>query len=353
MAVERSAGATDGPLGLDRFPRVELCHRPTPLEPLPRLSHHLGGPSLWVKRDDCTGLATGGNKARKLEFLLGQALAEGADTVVTIGAPQSNHVRQTAAAAARLGLACHGVIERWDPGPTSDYLETGNVLVDRLVGLRFEWQPPGTDLAVAAAAVVERLSAEGRRPYLIPTGGSNPVGALGYVEAADEITAQSTALDVGFAAIVVATGSAGTHAGLLAGFRAIGRTPTILGVSVRRRSDELAGIVHGLATETGELIGAPTVDRTAVLVDDRSVGAGYGVPGDDTVEAIELAAGHEGLLLDPVYTGKAMAGLIRAIRDGRFDPSDDVLFVHTGGAAALFAYRDRLAPTPNGERITP
>ena len=349
MADEPSPVATpvDDPLDLARFPRIPLGHRPTPIEPLDRLSDHLGGPRLFVKRDDCTGLATGGNKTRKLEFLLGEAIEAGADAVVTVGAPQSNHVRQTAAAAARTGLACHVLLERWRPPGTTDYLRTGNVLLDELFGAAIEWCDPGTDLATASEQACQRLAANGRRPYLVPIGGSTATGALGYVDAAVEISSQPR----GFDHVVVATGSAGTHAGLLAGLRALDVDLPVLGVSVKRRAERLAKTVAALADETADKLGTPSVATGAVVVDDRSVGPGYGEPDDSTVEAIELTARLEGLLLDPVYTGKAMAGMIRRIRDGSFAPSDRVLFLHTGGTQALYAYLDRFT-TGTGDTST-
>lgn len=336
------------PIGLDRFPRVELCHRPTPIEPLDRLADHLGGPRLFVKRDDCTGLATGGNKTRKLEFLLGQAIAERADTVVTVGAPQSNHVRQTAAAAARTGLACHALLERWTPPGTDDYLDSGNVLLDQLFGATIEWCEPGTDLAEASAAAVERLTAEGRRPYLVPVGGSTAIGALGYVDAAAEIVQAMTDGGHRFDHLVGATGSTGTHAGLLVGFAVLDAEVRVLGVSVKRRAEQLAAMVADLTDATTATLGTAPVPAEAVVIDDRSVGEGYGIPGDDTVEAIDLTARLEGLLLDPVYTGKAMAGLIRWVREGRFDDAERVLFLHTGGTQALYAYRGRLTGAVTG-----
>jgi L-cysteate sulfo-lyase len=344
------------PLGLARFPRVELCHRPTPIEPLDRLSDHLGGPRLFVKRDDCTGLATGGNKTRKLEFLLGEALAEGADTVVTVGAPQSNHVRQTAAAAARVGVHCHAVLERWSPAETTDYFRTGNVLLDQLLGATIEWCGAGADLAAASAVACERLAADGRRPYLVPVGGSTATGALGYVEAAGEIVSQRP--DEPFDWIITATGSTGTHAGLLVGSAALGCDTKVLGFSVKRRAEPLARMVHELCELTAAKLGVSpvpvdavpfdAVPFDAVVVDDGSVAGGYGVPDASTIEAVELTARLEGLLLDPVYTGKAMAGLIRRVRSGFFDPSDRVLFLHTGGSQALYAYQELLGQRSDG-----
>lgn len=326
------------PLDLARFPQVPLCHRPTLIEPMGRLSAHLGGPRLWVKRDDCTGLATGGNKTRKLEFLVGAAMAEGADILVTQGAVQSNHVRQTAAAACRMGLDCHVLLERRVPDRDAAYERTGNVLLDALFGASHEFRPAGLDMNAEAAAVAERLRAEGRRPYLIPGGGSNAVGALGYAVCAEEIARAGRRFDC----LVTATGSTGTQAGLVAGFAAVGLDMPVLGVSVRQPQARQVAAVHALTVKTCETLGVPPVPQEAIRVDDGYVGEGYGIPAASTLEAIRLAARQEGLLLDPVYSGKGMAGLIGMIRAGTLKAGTDVLFLHTGGAAALFAYEDQI-----------
>ncbi len=329
-------------LNLDRFPRAALCHRPTPLEPMPRLSEHLGGPSLWIKRDDCTGLATGGNKTRKLEFLVGEALAQGADMLVTQGAVQSNHVRQTAAAACRAGLGCHALLEHRVPDADEDYDSSGNVFLDQLFGASMEYRGPGLDMNAEAEQAAERLRADGHRPYFIPGGGSNPVGALGYVDCARELVEESRLDRIDW--IVMATGSTGTQAGLLAGLHAMDARMPVLGVSVRQQAEAQIDAVHGLALGTCEKLGVDPLPRERVLVDDTKVGPGYGIPAESTLEAIELAARLEGLLLDPVYSGKGFAGLVDRVRQGAFAADDTVVFLHTGGAAALFAYRDALAP---------
>jgi L-cysteate sulfo-lyase len=327
-------------INLDQFPRVSLCHRPTPLEAMPRLSRALGGPQLFIKRDDCTGLAGGGNKTRKLEFLVGEALKQNADMLVTQGAIQSNHVRQTAAAACRFGLKCHALLERrvTEHGPA--YASTSNVFLDRLFGATLEYRPSGLDMNAEAAAVVEQLRAAGHRPYFIPGGGSNPTGALGYVEVAQEIMQQCADQDLRFDWLVMATGSTGTHAGLLAGFHAMGATLPVMGVSVRQPRERQMKAVHSLAQATTELLGAAAISAQRTIVDDRFVGTGYGIPVASTLEAIAMTARHEGILLDPVYTGKGMAGLIGLTREGFFKPSDRVVFLHTGGAVALHAYED-------------
>lgn len=332
-------------IDLDQFPRVALCHQPTPIEPMLRLSEHLGGPNLFIKRDDCTGLATGGNKTRKLEFLVGDALKQNADMLVTQGAVQSNHVRQTAAAACRFGLKCHGLLERRVPDRHQDYEETGNVLLDKLFGATLEFRPSGLDMNAEAQAVTDKLRNAGHRPYFIPGGGSNEIGALGYVSCAQEILHQSAASGTDFDWIVMATGSTGTQAGLVAGLHAEGSSLPVMGVSVRQKHDVQVKAVHGLVTRTLEKISGPDVSMDSILVDDGYVGDGYGLPADSTLDAISIAAKYEGLLLDPVYSAKGFAGLLGLIAADFFKPSDNVLFLHTGGSVALFAYEALLAET--------
>lgn len=329
---------------LSRFPRVRLCHAPTPLEPMPRLSALLGGPKLWIKRDDCTGLATGGNKTRKLDFLMGEALERGADCVVTQGAVQSNHVRQTVAAAARLGLDSVVLLERRVPDVAPDYETTGNVFLDRLLGAEIRFVEGGGDMNAAAEALGRELAAEGRRPYVIPGGGSNAVGALGYVSCALEILAQANDLGLRVDHLVHATGSAGTQAGLVVGFEGTHSGIPVLGISVRQPREKQEAAVHALAQRTAEHLGvAGGVAREAVVADSDHVGPGYGQPTPEMVEAIRLLARTEGILLDPVYSGKGMAGLIAAVRGGRFRPDENVVFLHTGGAVGLFAYEGLFA----------
>ncbi|MEL6266331.1 MAG: D-cysteine desulfhydrase [Pseudomonadota bacterium] len=336
------AEAAQARIDFDRFPSMALCHRPTPIERMIRLSERLGGPSLWIKRDDCTGLATGGNKTRKLEFLMGEALRENADIVVTQGAVQSNHVRQTAAAACLAGLDCHALLERRVPGTDDTYETSGNVLLDRLFGCSIEYRPPGLDMNAEAEAVGARLRAEGRRPYVIPGGGSNVTGALGYARCAQEILDQAGESGLAFDWLVTATGSTGTHAGLVAGLHAMGSDLPVMGISVRQPMARQIGAVHALARATAERLGAPALPQSRVLVDDGYVGPGYGIPATSTIEAIEITARQEGILLDPVYSAKGMAGLIGLIRKGFFRAEDRVLFLHTGGATALFAYQAAL-----------
>ncbi len=331
-----------GRINFDRFPRVRFCHSPTPIEPMPRLGELLGGPNLYIKRDDCTGLATGGNKTRKLEFLVGEALQQNADILVTQGAVQSNHVRQTAAAACRVGLKCHGLLERRVGNTKPAYEETGNVFLDRVFGASLEFRPAGLDMNAEASNVADRFKSEGMRPYFIPGGGSNEIGALGYAVCAQEIVEQGAATDIKFDWLVMATGSTGTQAGLVAGFQAMGHDLPVMGVSVRQPRDRQIEAVRALTQRTLVKLAARNTTPEKVIVDDGYVGEGYGVPANSTHEAIALAARSEGVLLDPVYSGKGMAGLIGLVRQGFFKPTDNVLFLHTGGSAALFAYEEAI-----------
>jgi len=310
---------------LDR--RVVLAHLPTPLEPLDRLGGHLGmeRDCLWVKRDDATGLAGGGNKARKLEYLCEEAVVHGCDTLVTGGGRQSNHVRMTAAAANKLGLRCTVVF-----GSDPPSVPSGNVLLDELLGPEMVWAGPLDYYGVETAIehTTRRLIEEGRRPYAMPIGGASAVGALGYVKAAHELADQLPHVEL----VVVADGSGGTHAGLVAG---LGSHDRVLGVDVGTRPD-LDEQVPAKAAETARLAGLnePAGD---LQIDHDRFGDGYGAPTDECREALDLAARLEGLVLDPVYSGKAMAGLIAARRDGRIERDTQVVFLHTGGMPALFA----------------
>ena len=336
-------------MNLDKFPRANLCHKPTPLERMPRLSEHLGGPNLWVKRDDCTGLATGGNKTRKLDFLIGEALSKGVDTVVTQGAIQSNHVRQTVAAACKCGLKPHVLLEHRVPEQHCDehYQNSGNVLLDQLFGATIEYRPAELDMNAQAQAVTEKLNQNGNKAYFIPGGGSNETGALGYAECAQEIVEQSSDLEFKPDWIVQATGSTGTQAGMVAGVHCLAANIPVMGVSVRQPKEKQIDAVFNLASSTVEMLCAPILSKDSILVDDGYVGEGYGIPAKSTLEAIQLAARFEGLLVDPVYSGKGLAGLIGMIRQGFFEASDNIVFLHTGGESALFAYERKLAPILN------
>jgi L-cysteate sulfo-lyase len=330
-------------MGLENFARLRIAHLPTPLEPLPGLSRALGGPKLFVKRDDCTGLATGGNKARKLDFLMADALAQKANVVITHGAVQSNHVRQTAAIATKLGLDCHVILEDRTGRSDNSHRESGNVILDRLFGARVSVVPGGSDMKMAIDGLAETLRRDGATPYVIPGGGSNALGALGYVECASELLSQAQAAGIRVDQIVHATGSAGTQAGLVAGLRAYGSAISVLGISVRWPRERQQSAVISLAREVAELLeSSSTLSSHDVVVTDAYVGAGYGVATDDILSAITLVARTEGILLDPVYTGKAMAGLIDLVRHGRFSSDENVVFLHTGGSAGLFGYLPEL-----------
>ncbi|TAK06722.1 MAG: D-cysteine desulfhydrase [Rhizorhabdus sp.] len=325
---------------LDRFPRVALAHRPTPLEALPRLSDRLGGPRILVKRDDCTGLAGGGNKSRQLEYLLGDALSQGADTLITHGAIQSNHVRQTAAAAAKLGLRCRLILERRTDHGDPAYLQSGNVLMDYLLGAEIAAiLPRGADMAAATIALGDECRRAGGKPYIIPGGAASALGALGYVDCAGELAGQADRAGLTIDHVILASGSGGTHAGLVAGFHAIEPRIAVTGFSVGVGTNQHDHVLS-LARDTWSLIGgAGTVGSGEVRVSDVAAGAGYGMPGETTIEAIRLVARCEGIMLDPVYTGKAMAGLMAMIGEGLFTPDETVVFIHTGGLPSLFAYK--------------
>ncbi len=326
-------------MSIDDLPRIKLGHLPTPLEPLDRLSELLGGPRIWVKRDDATGLATGGNKTRKLEFLIADAIERGADTVVTVGAMQSNHARQTAAAAARVGLRCELLLENRHAIPDPAYETGGNVVLDRLLGADIIEQDKGTDLAVALERRGHDLACDGRSPYLVPLGGSDAVGALGYVDCAFELLKQAETNGLEVDHVVHATASAGTQAGLVAGFAAAGVSVPVTGVSAGMSAPMLSKLVFDIAVTSADMIGAAgSVDPTMVVIDDSQVGPGYGLPTDAMREAVGTTARLEALILDPVYTGKAMAGLFEMVRTGRFDSCDNMVFIHTGGVAGLLAY---------------
>lgn len=331
-----------------RFPRVSLAHLPTPLHPLPRLSKALGGATIWMKRDDCTGLAGGGNKTRKLEFLLGETLAQQADVVITQGAVQSNHVRQTAAAAAMCGLPCHALLEDRLASSEVNANENGNVLLDKLFQAELSRFPAGSDMNAEMERLARELVAAGsyKNPYIIPGGGSNAVGALGYANAALELLHQANAQQLKIDCIIHATGSTGTQAGLVAGLRGCNAGIPLLGISVRAERAIQEENVLRLAQRTAQLLGlaqegAPTAAAATaaeVVVNSDYVGEGYGIPAAGTLEAISLLATLEGVLLDPVYSGKGMAGLIDLVRTGQLAEYDNIVFIHTGGAQALPGY---------------
>lgn len=324
---------------LARFPRVSLGHLPTPLEPLDRLSEALGGPRFWVKRDDCTGLSSGGNKTRKLEFLMADAQAQRADTIITQGATQSNHARQTAAASAKLGMACHILLEDRTGSNDGNYILNGNVLLDRLHGASVSKRPGGADMNAEMESLAATLRGQGKKPYIIPGGGSNPIGALGYVNCARELTEQAAGMGLQIDALVHATGSSGTQAGLVAGLAAIESDIHLLGIGVRAPQEKQEAMVYDLACRTVAHMGLATdIDRTAVRANCDYVGPGYGLPTQGMISAVKMLAETEGLLFDPVYSGKGLDGLLDLTRKGHFDGMNNVVFLHTGGSAALFGY---------------
>lgn len=326
-------------MNLSRFPRIRLAHLPTPLEPLTRLSEELGGPEIWIKRDDCTGLSTGGNKTRKLEFLMAEAQNQGADTVMTQGAIQSNHVRQTSAFAAKLGIKCHALLEDRTGYTDDNYNHNGNVFIDLLHGATYEKRGPGLDMNAEMESVAEKLREGGANVYTIPGGGSNSTGALGYVDCAFEILHQANEMGLVIDHIVHATGSAGTQAGLISGLKAMNVNIPLLGISVRAPKEEQEENVYNLAIDTTAKLGCPSVvNRDDIVANSDYVGEGYGLPTEAGIEAITMFAELEGILLDPVYSSKGASGLIDLIRKGRFKKSDRVVFIHTGGSASLFGY---------------
>lgn len=347
MNRRKFAGLTEG-LGfgtyffmrIESLPRFSLTQLPTPLEKLERLTRELNGPELWIKRDDLTGLALGGNKTRKLEFLVGQALEQGADTLITVGAAQSNHCRQTAAAAAKAGLKCELILNGKKPE-----IPNGNLLLNELLGAGEHWiKRP--QRAAKLRELPEQLRAQGRRPYVIPVGGSNGIGAVGYVVAMQELTAQLHERQQRVDHLVFGTSSGGTQAGIVLGARLTGFTGQLHGLSIDKNDPEHAEYeieVAQIANECAEYIGADVrVTKDDVKVVYGYMGEGYGVVGNLEREAIRLLARSEGIVLDPVYAGRAFGALLDLIRKGVFKRGEIVLFWHTGGAPALFAYASDL-----------
>lgn len=326
--------------------RQSLGFFPTPLVELNRLSKVLDGPKIYMKRDDNTGLALGGNKTRKLEFIIGDALAKGADTIVTAGAIQSNHCRQTAAAAASLGLECHLVLGGQEPEQLN-----GNLLLDKLFGCQIHWagsNRKGEDIP----AIVEQLKKEGKTPYIVPYGGSSELGAVAFIEAFKELELQRQEMDISFTHIVFASSSGGTQAGLMLGNKIFNSPYQIVGINIDKgESDQVPfdQYIVSLANSTAVLIGSDyNFSETDLVLNSDYVGDGYGVIGNLENEAIAITAQTEGILLDPVYTGRAMGGLLDMIRTGSIKKTDRVLFWHTGGAPALFAYANDLAVSQSG-----
>lgn len=333
---------------LGRFssiPRVPLVTATTPLEAMQNLSSHLGGANIFVKRDDCSGLAFGGNKVRQLEFYFGDAISQKADTILITSAVQSNFVRCAAAAACKLGMDCHVQLEQRVQQTDDNYRNSGNVLINKLLGATIHTFPNGEDEAGAdeqLQVLAQELKSIGKRPYVIPLApGHPPLGALGYVVASLELLTQIAAADIKVDRILVGSGSGATHAGLLFGLRAFGSKINVVGVCVRRNAELQFDRIKSSCEQIATLIGAKNVvDNKDILLTDRFLAPGYGVPSDAVLDAIVLAARTEGLIVDPVYTGKVLAATIDASISANRDTS--LLFIHTGGTPAVFAYQDIL-----------
>ena len=321
---------------LEKFERIKLGHFPTPIEHLKNISKYLGGPNIFVKRDDCTGLATGGNKTRKLEFLMPDAIKNKAELVVTVGAVQSNHARQTAAACTLMGLKCLIILEQRVKDPPEAYMNSGNIFLDKLFGADIKICPKNENFLEYSEKVIEDLKSKGTNVYFIPGGGSSSIGALGYVECLNEIIKENHKYN--FSQIVHATGSAGTQAGLLAGRKYFNCNIPVIGICIRYDKATQVNRVYTEAKKTCERLQCNVLDKSEVVVYDEYIGPGYGEPSDGMIEATKLLAKKEGILLDPVYSGKGFAGLIGLIKNKKFTKNDNVLFIHTGGAISLSAY---------------
>ena len=321
---------------LEKFERIKLGHFPTPIEHLKNVSQHLDGPNIFIKRDDCTGLATGGNKTRKLEFLIPDAIKNKAELIVTVGAIQSNHARQTAAACSLKGLKCLIILEQRLKDPPDAYMNSGNVFLNKLLGAEVMLCPKDQDILEYSTKVVENIKSKGTNVYFIPGGGSNSIGALGYVECFKEILEKNSKYN--FTHIIHATGSSGTQAGLLAGKKYFQSQLQIIGISVRYEKKIQEEKVYNEAKKVCEKLKCDVLDRSEVVAYDDYVGSGYGEPTDGMIEATNLLAKKEAILLDPVYSGKGFAGLIGLIRQKKFTKEDNILFIHTGGAVSLSAY---------------
>lgn len=327
-------------MNLARFKRFPLTHLPTPIQPLKRLTEYLGGLEIWIKRDDHTGLAIGGNKTRKLEFLVADALAKQADTLVSVGGIQSNHTRQTAAAAAAAGLRCELVQRRWVDWQDPMYEKTGNILLSRILGATVHIVPGSVTAEQGLSEVADRVIQNGGRPYLIPAGASDhPLGGLGYANCAAEIMQQANELELEFDYIVHATSSGSTQAGLVVGLLAQASGIKVIGIDVKAAHEQTKSVVLKIAQETARTVGlTQDVTPDMIWVEPGYAGPDYGLPTQQTIEAIRLMGRLEGILLDPVYEGKSMSGLIDMVKRGVFDKSDRILFMHLGGTPALHSY---------------
>jgi len=324
------------------FPRYPLLFGPSPVHPLERLTEHLGGASIWAKREDVnSGLAFGGNKTRKLEYLVADALAQGADTLVSIGGVQSNHTRQVAAAAARAGLKAVLVQQSWVDWPESGYDKVGNIQLSRILGADVRLVGSASGIAFTqdwATGITAKIEAAGGRPYVIPAGASDHrLGGLGFANWVVELEAQEAELGVFFDAVIVASGTGGTQGGMLAGV-ALGRARRILGIDISAAKDDTLDAVTRIARSTAELIGARAIKDDEILLDDRYHAGVYGIPDESTLDAIRTCARLEGIITDPVYEGKSMAALIDLVRRGEIDRHSNVLYAHLGGQPAVSAY---------------
>lgn len=326
-------------MDLTKFPRRRYTEGETPIEFLPQFTKAVGGPNIYIKRDDLLGLTAGGNKTRKLEFLVADALGKGADTLITCGAVQSNHCRLTLAAAVKEGLHCRLVLEERVPGSYCREASGNNFLYNLLGVEKIEVVPGSSNMMEAMQKVAGDLDKEGRKGYIIPGGGSNSIGATGYVACAQEIQSQLFEKNIHIDRVVVASGSTGTHAGLLTGFCGCNMNIPIVGIGVSRDPDDQEPMVYDLVQRTAEWVGVKyDISRKNVVCFGDYWRPKYSVPNSKMVEAVNMLAKTEGILLDPVYTGKAMAGLIDLSRKGYFKKDENVLFVHTGGSPALYAY---------------
>ncbi|MBN2826472.1 MAG: D-cysteine desulfhydrase [Tissierellales bacterium] len=328
-------------MNLAQFPRRRYTSYKTPIEFLPNLTKVMDGPNIYIKRDDLLGLTAGGNKTRKLEFLMADALQQGADTILTCGAVQSNHCRLTLAAAVKEGLKCQLILEERVPGSYHPTASGNNYLFNILGVEAIKVVKGGSDMTAELNQLAEELKSQGRKPYVVPGGGSNTIGALGYVACAEEIMDQMFDMGINFNHIITPSGSAGTHAGLINGLVGNNLHIPLTGISVSRNKQLQTEVVYNLAVKLGEKLGTKnSVKYEDIIVYDDYVGAGYSLPTQSMVDAVQLLARTEAILVDPVYTGKAMAGMLDLIKKGQFKKGENILFVHTGGSPALFAYTD-------------
>ncbi|HHY59639.1 MAG TPA: D-cysteine desulfhydrase [Clostridia bacterium] len=333
-------------MNLAQFPRRRYTEGKTPIEFLPRLTKVLGGPNIYIKRDDLLGLTAGGNKTRKLEFLVADALQKGADTLITCGAVQSNHCRLTLSAAVKEGLKCRLVLEDRVKDSYKPQANGNNFLYHLLGVEKIYVVPGGSNMMAEMEKVAQEVAEEGRKAYIIPGGGSNEIGATGYVACAQEILEQTFEKGININYVVCASGSAGTHAGLVTGFYGCNANIPVIGINVSRKKEAQEELVYNLVQRTAKHVGVKSeIPRDAVTCFDEYVGPGYSLPTEGMKEAVNLLAKTEGILLDPVYTGKAMAGLIDLVRKGYFKKDGNILFVHTGGSPALYAYTHEFWPT--------